>query len=242
MPETTRGLSLRDPELQTRGLALAIVLLFVSAILAVTLLPGTTAQAATAHVSIKNFSFNPPDVTIPSGSSVVWSNDETDGTEHSVTSDDGTFTADLMPGDTFSQSFANPGTYGVHCRFHTYITGTITVGGGDSTTTTTTAPASTTSTTAPSTTSTTAPESTTTTTTPGSTTTTTAPGSTTTTTAPESTTTTTTPGSTPSTTAPQDDTIIGGTIIPPVDGAISDLFAAIHDALAFLADSLAGAS
>src|SRR5206468_3190998 len=101
------------------------------------------AHAATTNVSIKNFSFNPQDVTIPVGSTVQWSNDETDGTAHSVTSDDGLFSQDLNPGDKFSWTFSKAGTFGVHCRFHTYITGTITVTDSNSSTTSTTAAATT---------------------------------------------------------------------------------------------------
>jgi len=245
----------RDQEARTRVTAIAVVLSLVAGLVGLAFVAAAPAHAATTNVSIKNFSFNPQDVTISVGDTVHWSNDETDGTVHSVTADDGSFTQDLNPGDTFSHTFGQAGTFGVHCRFHTYITGTITVNsGGSSSTTSTTAAPSTTSTTAPSTTSTTTPSSTTSTTVPSSTTSTTAPDTTSTTTpdattsttAPDSTTSTTAPPSsspsTTSTTAPQDDSILGGSVIPPVDGALTGVFDALHSALVSVDDALAGGS
>ena len=246
----------RDQEARTRVTAIAVVLSLVAGLVGLAFVAAAPAHAATTNVSIKNFSFNPQDVTISVGDTVHWSNDETDGTVHSVTADDGSFTQDLNPGDTFSHTFGQAGTFGVHCRFHTYITGTITVnsGGSSSSTTSTTAAPSTTSTTAPSTTSTTTPSSTTSTTVPSSTTSTTAPDTTSTTTpdattsttAPDSTTSTTAPPSsspsTTSTTAPQDDSILGGSVIPPVDGALTGVFDALHSALVSVDDALAGGS
>ena len=242
----------RDPEARTRLAAIAVVLSLVAGLVTLAFVAAAPAHASTTNVSIKNFSFNPQDVSIPVGSTVQWSNDETDGTVHSVTSDDGLFSQDLNPGDRFSWTFSKSGTFNVHCRFHTYITGTITVtDSSSSSTTSSTAAPSTTSTSAPAstTTSTTVPSSTTSSTTsttaPDATTSTTTPGATTSTTAPESTTSTTAPSSSPSTTsttAPSDDSILGGTVIPPADGALTGVFDALHGALVSVDDALAGGS
>lgn len=210
------------PTIITRRLASVIALLLLLAVLAVFRV--SPARAATYSISIHGLAFDPPNLTVPPGSTVTWTNNETDGTVHSSTSDDGLWDSpDLSPGQSFSFTFDKAGTFNFHCRFHSYMTGTITVGSGSGDTTTTTA--------APETTTTTAPPDTTTTTAPSDTTTTTAPPqSTTTTTAPSdpTTTSTTAPPATPSSTttttaAPPSGggTVIGDQVIPPVDDAIS---------------------
>ena len=228
-------------ELYTRLTAVILTMTTLAAVVGLAVLP-KAAHAETYHVSIKNFSFNPQDLTVPVGSTVEWTNDETDGSVHSVTADDGSFSQDLNPGDKFDWTFDKPGSFGMHCRFHTYITGTVNVTGDSGSTTSTTSPppSDTTTTTSPpsETTTTTSPPSETTTTTspPSETTSTTSPPSeTTSTTAPPSTTSTSTPA------PPSDDTIIGGTVIPPVDNAASGVLWFLHDLIVALENMLHGA-
>jgi plastocyanin len=83
------------------------------------------ATAATA-VTIMNFAFSPASISVPVGSTVTWTNQ--DSTAHTVTADDGSFdSGSLAPGATFSQAFDTPGTFAYHCNIHSSMHGTVTV-------------------------------------------------------------------------------------------------------------------
>jgi len=88
------------------------------------------AEAATKTVSIKDFAFTPEKVSIAVGDTVTWTNRETDGTAHRVSFDNGTESADIAPGRTYSRRFTSKGTYHYICSLHSYMEGTVTVGGG----------------------------------------------------------------------------------------------------------------
>jgi plastocyanin len=93
------------------------------------LAPSAGAQGQTMTVSIKNFAFNPPNMTVAPGTTVTWVNN--DQTAHTSTADDGTWdSGTLQPGKSFSFTFNQAGTYTYHCMIHPNMTGTITVGGG----------------------------------------------------------------------------------------------------------------
>ncbi len=92
-------------------------------------LPNTTSAAA---VSIVTSSYRPATITVPVGTTVTWTNN--DSIQHTVTSgvpnspsglfDSGT----LNTGQTFSFTFTSPGTYSYYCRIHgAAMTGTVTV-------------------------------------------------------------------------------------------------------------------
>ncbi len=93
----------------------------------------TSAAASTAvrpvsanAVSILNFAFGPQAVTIKAGTTVQWTNHDTEA--HTVTSDAGAFGSPvLQPGSTYSFTFKKPGTYRYHCTIHPFMTGTVTV-------------------------------------------------------------------------------------------------------------------
>lgn len=81
-------------------------------------------QAATNQIMIKNFTFSPQTVTIKSGTTVTWTNQ--DSVAHTVISD--SFASNnLNPGDTFQFTFNTPGTYNYHCSIHPSMTGTVIV-------------------------------------------------------------------------------------------------------------------
>jgi plastocyanin len=90
-----------------------------------------TAHAATpakesAKVSIANFVFAPPEITIAPGESVTWTND--DGAPHGLEFHDGGPGTDLLlPGVSFSRRFDRPGTYDYNCSVHPYMTGRVVV-------------------------------------------------------------------------------------------------------------------
>jgi FtsP/CotA-like multicopper oxidase with cupredoxin domain len=126
------------------------------------ILPSTHAQnvramnasaSAVVRVSIQGVSYVPDAITIPAGTTVVWTNDENDGTTHSVTGGD-LGSPDLSPGLSYSYAFPAAGTYTYHCRFHSYMQGTVNV---TALPTPTTAPPTTPPSTAPTTSTTVAP-------------------------------------------------------------------------------------
>ncbi|MFD2418170.1 plastocyanin/azurin family copper-binding protein [Amycolatopsis pigmentata] len=100
------------------------------------------AMAATHQAEQKNLQFNPAQMTIAVGDTVTWTNNETDGTTHSVVQSGGSEinSPDMPPGATFSYTFGNSGTYNITCRFHPDMQMTINVGGNQPPPTTSTAP------------------------------------------------------------------------------------------------------
>jgi plastocyanin len=80
-------------------------------------------------VTIKNFAFSPAILTIKTGTTVTWTNQ--DGAPHQVASDPGTpvaFSSDsLANGASFQFTFTQPGTYAYYCTIHPSMKGTIIV-------------------------------------------------------------------------------------------------------------------
>ena len=73
-----------------------------------------------------DLSFDPPQINVPTGSTVSWTNE--DSTEHTVTSDEGLFDAGpISPGDTFDNTFDTSGEFGYHCAIHPFMTGVVIV-------------------------------------------------------------------------------------------------------------------
>lgn len=87
---------------------------------------GTTAGST---VAIRNFAFDPQTLTIGSGTTVTWVNN--DAAPHALASDTGSpvpFLSDsLTTGASFSFTFSQPGTYLYHCSIHPSMKGTIIV-------------------------------------------------------------------------------------------------------------------
>ena len=87
-------------------------------------------KEVTINGSLGSFAFSPDTLTIPVGTTIVWTN--LTNTPHTVTSDDGkTFNSgDNSPVDSgakFSFTFTQPGTYKYHCDFHPSMVATIIV-------------------------------------------------------------------------------------------------------------------
>ncbi|MBV8083078.1 MAG: cupredoxin family copper-binding protein [Candidatus Eremiobacteraeota bacterium] len=90
----------------------------------------SSSSSTDTHVSIDNYAFKAPTVTIPAGTAVVWTNKDDD--PHTVTADDGSFDSKgLGQGDTYRHVFTKPGTYPYHCSAHPYMKGTVIVQGGN---------------------------------------------------------------------------------------------------------------
>jgi len=88
--------------------------------------PTATARAATTParptapgsvaVRIVDFAFDPASVTVPVGTTVVWTNT---GVAHTTTSSDNVWGSEVMErGDTFRYQFTRPGTYPYICGLH----------------------------------------------------------------------------------------------------------------------------
>ena len=94
---------------------------------AVVMVPFNAVEAPpSAEVNISNFSFGPNELEVKVGTTVTWTNK--DGTNHTVTSDDGAFdSGTLRRGSSFSFTFTEAGTFTYHCNFHSGMTGGITV-------------------------------------------------------------------------------------------------------------------
>ena len=86
----------------------------------------TPARAAVTAVKIANFTFNPPMLTVKAGTTVTWSNE--DDIPHTVNATKQAFKSGALDTDeTFSFTFAAPGTYEYFCALHPHMTGTIVV-------------------------------------------------------------------------------------------------------------------
>ena len=87
--------------------------------------PAASAGGSTA-VEMKELAFNPTTLTVPTGSKVTWTNNDT--TAHTVTFDDGSAdSGNLAVGSTFDHTFAAAGTFAYHCTIHSFMKGTLTV-------------------------------------------------------------------------------------------------------------------
>jgi plastocyanin len=93
--------------------------------------PTIASDSDTARVSIVGnngtYYFNPPTLTIPKGTTVIWIN--MSNAPHPINSDTAAFSSpgSLLQSDTFQMAFTTAGTYPYHCGLHPYMTGTITV-------------------------------------------------------------------------------------------------------------------
>ena len=90
-------------------------------------LPGARgASPDPARIEIKDFEFEPAELTVPVGTRVTWTNEDVDS--HTVVSGSGLFrSGGLDTGDSFSYTFDKPGTYRVTCSVHPKMVGTVIV-------------------------------------------------------------------------------------------------------------------
>ena len=85
-----------------------------------------TVPANTAPVTIVNFAFDPPSITVDAGRAVTWTNK--DSVPHTATAKDGAFdSGNLNQDQSFTFVFDKPGTYDYICTYHPYMVGTIIV-------------------------------------------------------------------------------------------------------------------
>lgn len=113
-------------------------LILLACIAAAVLLLGFAGTRAGAHpsspaagndpttITIANFSFGPQTLTVPAGTKVTWVN--RDDAPHKVVSTRKDFTSPVLDtGDSYSFTFATPGTYDYFCSLHPRMTGKVVV-------------------------------------------------------------------------------------------------------------------
>jgi amicyanin len=103
-----------------------------AAMLAAVVLPGHAQTAApVSAVSIDNFTFTPPSLTVKAGTTVTWINK--DDIPHGIASSNNAFTKSkaLDTDDSYSFTFTTPGTYQYFCYVHPHMTGMIVVQPGN---------------------------------------------------------------------------------------------------------------
>jgi plastocyanin len=92
---------------------------------------GASTPVATDAVDIKNFAFSPATITVPAGSTVVWTN--SDSIQHDITFDGASISSSVLNhNDTFSHTFTGAGTYHYICSIHPFMHGTVIVTGSGS--------------------------------------------------------------------------------------------------------------
>lgn len=77
------------------------------------------------EVRMRSASFIPDILTVRAGTMVPWVNSSS--IEHTVTSSDELFDEQVSPGETFSYTFSDTGTYSYICTIHAGMSGTIIV-------------------------------------------------------------------------------------------------------------------
>jgi plastocyanin len=83
-------------------------------------LPGSTI------VVIRRFTFVPGEVRVRAGERVTWVNCDED--RHTSTADGGAWSSPLLvPGDAFTRTFDEAGTFPYHCEPHPFMTGRVVV-------------------------------------------------------------------------------------------------------------------
>ena len=91
---------------------------------------GTAGQAAVqgdSSVTIRNYMFQPSDLTISVGSTVTWTNE--DSVPHKIVSDTGSEISSgvITTNNVYKHTFSQKGTYAYHCSIHPSMQGIITV-------------------------------------------------------------------------------------------------------------------
>lgn len=125
----TNGFSLLPSIAAPRRSAFAAAMLgaATAAVLTTIFVPARAQPAASAGVSIDNFTFAPESLTINAGTTVTWLNE--DDIPHGIASSNNDFAKSkaLDTDDSYSFTFVRPGTYRYFCYLHPHMTGTIVV-------------------------------------------------------------------------------------------------------------------
>jgi plastocyanin len=83
-------------------------------------------DAAATVVTMRGKAFQPARLELLAGETVRWTND--DIVDHEVADDGGAFRSErLMPGMTYTHTYATPGTFTYHCPLHPFMTARVEV-------------------------------------------------------------------------------------------------------------------
>ncbi|MFF4508499.1 cupredoxin family copper-binding protein [Streptomyces sp. NPDC001401] len=88
----------------------------------------SVAPVAGTTVAVKNFAFAPATLTVKAGTTVTWTNQDTDA--HTVTSHNAggpLRSPALGTGKSYSYTFTKAGSYAYLCTIHPFMTATVTV-------------------------------------------------------------------------------------------------------------------
>jgi plastocyanin len=97
-----------------------------AAFAAVILLPAL-GFSATVDVSVANFAFSPPNVSVAPGDTVRWTFLSTHTTTSNVATPPEPWDSGTRSSGVFTHTFNTPGTYSYHCNIHPFMTGSVTV-------------------------------------------------------------------------------------------------------------------
>jgi plastocyanin len=86
---------------------------------------GSSSAASPGTITIHNFMYQPNPAHVKVGEVITVTN--TDGTNHSLTADNGAFTTGVFSSGSKTLIINKPGTYTFHCQIHNFMTGTIIV-------------------------------------------------------------------------------------------------------------------
>jgi plastocyanin len=78
-----------------------------------------------ADLTIVDFGFSPTELSVTEGQTIAITN--TGGVSHTFTTDDGAVDQTISSGETVDVKLTGVTSGGFHCRFHTQMTGTLTV-------------------------------------------------------------------------------------------------------------------
>jgi len=97
-----------------------------AAVIAVSLTVSAAAGAGASHtITIENMQFNPPQLTVHRGDSIVWVNN--DLVPHTATADKVFDSGSIAVNASWSYVATKSGQYPYHCTFHPTMKGKITV-------------------------------------------------------------------------------------------------------------------
>ena len=90
--------------------------------------PTPAGAVAASAVDIANFAFSPAAITVKAGTTVTWTNRDEDA--HTVAISGSPVSRPLQTGETYTHTFAQPGTYSYLCTIHPTMRGTVVVTAG----------------------------------------------------------------------------------------------------------------
>ena len=106
--------------------ALVVAILLGPVVGAMLAFGAVAAQDATNVVTIDNFAFTPPELTVAVGATVKWVNH--DDIPHLVVNKDKAFRSKALDtDDSFSYTFASAGTFDYFCALHPHMVGKVIV-------------------------------------------------------------------------------------------------------------------